>query len=89
MSDNSEFDLNNVDPMEVGRQLGEIYEEYGPDAAVRFVDKLAATFGINVIVADKDNGHSSEYIYTRIKAFIMYCGLLYEIRRQDENDERD
>lgn len=87
MSDNSGFDLNNLDPMEVGRQLSEIYEKYGPDAAVKFVDKLAATFGINVIDADKDNGHSSEYIYTRIKAFIMYCGLLYEIRRQDKDEE--
>jgi hypothetical protein len=84
MRDNSGFDLNRIEPMEIGRQLREIYDEYGPLAAVSFVDRLAATLAIEVIYSDKDQGHSSQYIHTRLKAFIMYCGLLYEIKKSDD-----
>lgn len=85
MKDHSGFDLNNIDPMEIGRQLSQVYDEFGTEAAVQFVDRLAASFGIEVVSNDKDHGYSSEYIHTRLKAFIMYCGLLYEVKRTDND----
>jgi len=87
MSDHSGFDLNNIDPMEIGRQLREVYDEYGVEASVTFTERLAAKLSISIIYADKDRGYTSEYIFTRIKAYIIYCGLLFEINKSDGEED--
>jgi hypothetical protein len=89
INDDSGFDLNRIDPIEVGKQISDVFNEFGSDAATAFIDKLAATLGIIVINEDRDRGRSSEYIHTRIKGFIMYCGLLYEISKINEDEDED
>jgi hypothetical protein len=80
-----EFELSNVNPMDIGRHLHDVYNEYGYKAAEEFTDRLSAKFSISVINSDKDDGLPSEYIYNKIKAYIIFCGILYENKLKDEN----
>lgn len=80
-----DFSLSNINPLDIGKSLYEVYKEYGSEAAENFTSTLSAKLSINVIDSDKDDGLPSEYIYNKIKAYIIFCGILYE-NKLSEND---
>lgn len=86
MKDHQRFNLDDLNPMEIGRHLSEIYEEYGVGGALMFVDRYAANLAIQVIDEDKDNGYSAEHIHNKLKAYVMYCGLVYEVSKLEDDD---
>lgn len=83
-----DFDISNVNPLDIGKNLHDVYNEYGADVAEEFVSKLSAKFSINVINSDKDEDLPSEYIYNKIKAYIIFCGILYENKIKDEDGRK-
>lgn len=82
---NDDFSLSSVNPLDIGRSLYHIYEEYGSGAAEKFTEQLSAKLSINVICSDKYNDLSSEYIYNKIKAYIILCGILYQNKPNDRS----
>lgn len=74
----NDFNLNDINPLDIGKSLYDIYKEYGSEAAEKFTNTLSAKLSINIIDSDKDDDLPSEYIYNKIKAYIIFCGILYE-----------
>lgn len=85
--DQEDFNISEINPLDIGKSVYEVHKQFGAEAASVFVEKLAAKFAINVIKSDKDDGLPSEYIYNKIATYILFCSMLYNTK-QEEGDGR-